>query len=65
MGNVIYHAVVKYSERREREYAPPDYFKVDKDEAKRGIEAEAFKVLKTYGIPVPAYGIAKTAEISG
>ena len=56
------HAVAEYSERREREYAPPHYFKVDKDEAERGIEAEAFKVLKAYGIPVPAYGIAKTAE---
>ena len=56
------HAVAEYSERREREYAPPHHFKVDKDEAKRGIEADAFKVLKAYGIPVPAYGIAKTAE---
>jgi len=56
------HAVAEYSERREKIYAPPHHFKVDKDKAKRGIEAEAFKVLKAYGIPVPAYGIAKTAE---
>ncbi len=56
------HAVAEYSEMREREYAPPHHFKVDKEEAKRGIKAEAFKVLKAYGIPVPAYGIAKTAE---
>lgn len=68
------YTVKEYSERKERVYAPPLYFKVDRnaiervmelrerEEARIGIGLGGFKILEAYGIPVPLYGEAKTAE---
>ncbi|NMX21435.1 CoA-binding protein, partial [ANME-1 cluster archaeon GoMg4] len=68
------YAVAEYSASRDKAYAPPPYFKVDRkaieklmeirerEEPKLGIGVEGFKVLAAYGIPVPSYGKAETAE---
>jgi len=68
------YAVAKYSASREKASAPPPRFKVDRkaieklmeirerEESKLGIGVEGFKVLEAYGIPVPSYGKAESAE---
>ena len=70
------YAVEKYREGRAKVSAPPPYFKVDRKaianliehraekEAKESIGVDGFKLLEAYGIPVPSYGKAETAEES-
>jgi len=68
------HAVNEYSKSREKVYAPPPHYDVDKnafellctridrEEARLSIGVEGFEMLETYGIPVSPYGKAETAE---
>jgi acetyltransferase len=68
------YAVAEYSASREKASAPPPRFKVDRkaigklmklrerEEPKLGVGVDGFRVLETYGIPVPSYGKAETAE---
>jgi acetyltransferase len=68
------YAVKNYSESKERVRAPPPHFAVDRNAVERlirpeegevarmGIGLRGFKILEAYGIPVPNYGAAKTAE---
>ena len=68
----VLHAVKRYSEIKEKISAPPPYFKIDRKaieklielrerrEGKTGLGVDGFKVIETYGIPVPSYGKAKT-----
>ncbi len=60
-------AAMDYGRMVERLEAPKDGVDVKADvrpllKGKRILTAESFEVLKAYGIPVPPYGIAKTAE---
>ncbi|MBN1456056.1 MAG: acetate--CoA ligase family protein [Methanomicrobia archaeon] len=68
------YAVMKYSERRTEVSTVPPRFNVDRtaverilalherDETGMGLGSESFAVLEAYGIPVPPYGAAKTAD---
>ena len=71
------YAVKKYRESKERVYAPPPYFTVDRnaverlikpveggerEEARMGMGLRGFQILEAYKIPVPKYGRAKTAD---
>ncbi len=60
-------AAMDYGRMVERLEAPKEVIDVKADvrpllRGKRVLTAESFEVLKAYGIPVPPYGIAKTAE---
>lgn len=68
------HAVKQYTERRSRVRQLPPHFTVDwtavadlikpveGEVARMGLGFQGFKILSAYGIPVPRYGAAKTAE---
>lgn len=75
-GVMAADAIEEYRESRAKVSAPPPYFKVDRKaianlivhraekEAKESIGVDGFKLLEAYGIPVPSYGKAETAEES-
>ena len=67
-------AVYEYEQFRERPSKPTKYFDVNLQEARKIIEKvrtkgrryvpeiEALRLLKSYGFPLPKYGLAKTVE---
>ncbi|RZN37735.1 MAG: CoA-binding protein [Methanophagales archaeon ANME-1-THS] len=67
-------AVKQYTASKERVRAPPPHFTVDRatverllkpvegEVARMGMGLQGFKILDAYGISVPNYGAAKTAE---
>ncbi len=68
------YAVVKYNKIQEKVYTLPPHFKIDKvaiedlmarrakANEKMGLGTDGFEILDAYGIPVPQYGKAETAE---
>lgn len=56
-------AVKDYEERQKRVFEPPPHFNVDTGQIREQLRHKlGFELLKAYGIPIPAYGKAETAD---
>ena len=56
-------AVKDYEERQKRVFEPPSRFNVDTGQIREQLRHKlGFELLKAYGIPIPAYGKAETAD---